>query len=66
MRTAVYYASIVLSSVALFWPLFYGRFPELRELPGDPSVQAVGGLLLFGALAYMTYKDGNEKEVTAS
>ncbi len=66
MRAAVYYTSVVLSSVALFWPLFYGRFPELRTLPGDPSLQAFLGLLLFGALAYITYNDENESGVTPS
>ncbi|WP_297068221.1 hypothetical protein [Thermococcus sp.] len=57
MRNIVYYISLVLAAVALFWPLLYARFSQLGKVPGDPSLQALLGLLLFGALAYATHNE---------
>ncbi|NJE02268.1 hypothetical protein [Thermococcus sp. JdF3] len=74
MKRLVYYASTLLAAVALFWPVIYGSVPALRVLPGNPVVQGIVGLVLFGGLAYMTFDEtaeetggiGEKGELTAS
>ena len=70
MRRQIYVASVVLTAVALFWPVIYGNVRALHALPGSPILQAVVGVLVFGALAYFTYEEeggvAKEEKVTAS
>jgi|GEM_PF-3026369 len=61
MRRLVYYASTLLAAVALFWPVIHGNVPVLRALPGDPVVQGLVGLVLFGGLAYLTFDETSEE-----
>jgi hypothetical protein len=65
MRRAIYMASIVLTAVSLFWPILYGNLPALQKLPGNPVIQAVAGVLLFGAIAYITFEEDGEEEKRA-
>lgn len=69
MRTG-YWVSVVLTALFLFWPILYGNIAILQRIPGDPALQAIAGVLVFGALAYFTYGEENggakEEEVTAS
>ncbi|ACJ16828.1 hypothetical membrane protein [Thermococcus onnurineus NA1] len=69
MVRLVYYLSTLLTAVALFWPVIYGNVPALRVLPGNPLVQAIAGLVIFGGLAYLTFEEespkNNEEGLTA-
>ena len=73
MKRLVYYASTLLAAVALFWPVIYGSVPALRVLPGNPVIQGVVGLVIFGGLAYVTFDEavketgeiGEKEELTA-
>ncbi|WP_010478619.1 hypothetical protein [Thermococcus zilligii] len=62
----VYVASVVLTALSLFWPVLYGNIAILRRIPGNPTLQAVAGVLVFGSLAYFTYEEDEGKEFTAS
>ncbi|ASJ03775.1 hypothetical protein A3L09_08265 [Thermococcus profundus] len=64
----IYQISVVLTAISLFWPIIYGNVSALRRLPGNPVLQAVAGVLLFGAIAYITFEEGEEMEegITAS
>jgi len=69
MGRTIYLTSVVLTAVFLFWPILYGNIRVLQKLPGNPAVQAILGVLVFGALAYLTYEGDSgkgEKEITAS
>ncbi|ASJ05888.1 hypothetical protein [Thermococcus pacificus] len=73
MRKQIYIASVVLTAIALFWPILYGNITILMRIPGDPVLQAVAGVLVFGTLAYFTYGEDEgaegeeaEEEFTAS
>jgi len=47
--------------------VLYGSLEALRRIPGNPTLQAVIGTLVFGLLAYATYdENGEREEVTAS
>ncbi|NJE29734.1 hypothetical protein E3E38_01515 [Thermococcus sp. 18S1] len=61
MKRLVYYASTLLAAVALFWPVIYGNVPALRVLPGNPVIQGVVGLVIFGGLAYVTFDEAVEE-----
>ncbi|CAD5244876.1 hypothetical protein [Thermococcus camini] len=61
MKRLVYYVSTLLAAVALFWPVIYGNVPALRVLPGNPVVQGIVGLVLFGGLAYVTFDETVEE-----
>ena len=68
MKRVIYLTSVILTAVFLFWPVLYGNIGILQKLPGNPVIQAAVGVLLFGALAYLTYEEGNGREgdITAS
>ncbi|WP_297476985.1 hypothetical protein [Thermococcus sp.] len=69
MKKTIYLTSVVLTAIFLFWPVLYGNIGALQKLPGNPVLQATVGVLLFGALAYLTYEGGEEakeEEFTAS
>ncbi|ASJ07862.1 hypothetical protein A3L11_00940 [Thermococcus siculi] len=71
MRKLIYGISIFLTAIALFWPIIYGNVSALHELPGNPVLQAIVGVLLFGGIAYFAYEEeggeANEREeLTAS
>ncbi|AEK73739.1 membrane protein [Thermococcus sp. 4557] len=61
MKRLIYYASALLAAVALFWPVIYGNVPALRVLPGNPVIQGIVGLVLFGGLAYVTFDETSEE-----
>ena len=63
----VYRISVILTAVFIFWPVLYGSIEALRGIPGNPTLQAVIGTIVFGLLAYVTYDEDLEKEeLTAS
>ena len=65
----VYSLSVALTAVFLFWPVLYGSIEFLRRIPGNPALQAMIGVMLFGLIAYATYDEKVEKgkhEATAS
>ncbi|NJE05223.1 hypothetical protein E3E36_03495 [Thermococcus sp. M36] len=62
MKKLVYHASIVLTAVSLFWPVIYSNVPALQRIPGNPVLQAIVGLLLFGGTAYLSYDGKSEEE----
>ncbi len=69
MGKAVYRASVFLTATGLFWPVLYGNIKALRNIPGNPTLQALVMVLVFGALAYLTYEgeeEAKEEELTAS
>ncbi len=70
MGRIIYWASVLLTAIGLFWPVLYGNIKALRNIPGNPSIQALIMVLVFGALAYFTYREGDREtnggEVTAS
>lgn len=59
MRRQIYVISVVMTAIALFWPVLYGNIRALHRLPGNPLLQGVIGVLLFGTLAYLTYGEEN-------
>ncbi|ASJ13084.1 hypothetical protein [Thermococcus thioreducens] len=61
MKKLVYQISVVLTAVSLFWPITYSNVSVLQRIPGNPVLQAIVGLLLFGSVAYISY-DGNGGE----
>ena len=68
MGRALYRASVILTATGLFWPVLYGNIPALRDIPGNLTLQALLMVLIFGALAYLTYEEegAGEEEFTAS
>ncbi|MDV3104745.1 hypothetical protein [Thermococcus waiotapuensis] len=62
----VYVASVVMTALSLFWPVLYGNIAILRRIPGNPALQAVAGMLVFGSMAYFTYEEEMREEFTAS
>ncbi len=69
MEKAIYQVSVLLTAIGLFWPVLYGNIPALQNIPGNPTIQALLMVLVFGALAYLTYEgeeESKEEEVTAS
>ncbi|WP_237266232.1 hypothetical protein [Thermococcus cleftensis] len=69
MARLIYRISVVLTALALFWPVVYGNVPVLRILPGNPLIHAVAGLVVFGGLAYLTFGEeetGEKSGFTAS
>ena len=69
MGKAVYRTSVFLTALGLFWPVLYGNIKALRNIPGNPTLQALLMVLVFGALAYLTYEENEEKagkNITAS
>ncbi|AJC72144.1 MAG: hypothetical protein J7K48_02255 [Thermococcus sp.] len=63
----LYKIFVILTAIFIFWPVLYGSVEALRRIPGDPTLQAVMGTLIFGLLAYATYEEDTEKEeLTAS
>jgi len=69
MKKVVYTISVVLTAVFLFWPIMYTMISRWITLPGNPLVQAVVGVLLFGTIAYATFDEGEteeREELTAS
>lgn len=66
MKKAVYTTSVILTAVFLFWPVIYTALSRWAHIPGNPLLQAVIGVLLFGTLAYMTFEEERGEEATAS
>ncbi|ASI98938.1 hypothetical protein [Thermococcus celer] len=66
MKKMVYRISIPLAALFLFWPVLYGNLTVLRRIPGDPALQAIAGVLVFGGLAYLSYDEGEDEGITAS
>lgn len=62
----VYKVSVVLTAVSIFWPVLYGSIKTLRRIPGNPTLQALIGTIFFGLLAYTTYEEDRERDITAS
>jgi len=63
----LYKIFVILTAIFIFWPVLYGSVEALRRIPGNPTLQAVIGTIVFGLLAYATYEENSEKEdVTAS
>ncbi len=62
MKKLVYHVSIILTAVSLFWPVIYSNIPALERVPGNPVLQAIVGLLLFGGTAYLSYDGKNEEK----
>ena len=58
----LYKIFVILTAIFIFWPVLYGSVEALRRIPGDPTLQAVMGTLIFGLLAYATYEEDTEKE----
>ncbi|ASJ00771.1 hypothetical protein [Thermococcus gorgonarius] len=61
MGRVLYWTSVSIAAMGLFWPVLYGNVPALRKIPGDPLVQALIMIVLFGVLAYSTYGEEIEK-----
>jgi len=61
MRKALYWASVILAALALFYPIMYVSISLLRKIPGNPLEYSVFGVLIFGAIAYFLYPEEEEK-----
>jgi len=57
MGAMAYRVSVLLTALSLFWPVLYGNIKILKELPGNPALQAVVGVIVFGVIAYKTYEE---------
>jgi len=68
MKKLVYTISVILTAIFLFWPVLYTALSRWVTLPGNPLIQAVIGVLLFGTLAYLSFEEEAEGdgEATAS
>jgi len=66
VKKAVYTISVIMTAVFLFWPVIYTAVSRWIHIPGNPLLQAVIGVLIFGALAYMNFEEEGGEEATAS
>jgi len=62
MKKIIYTISIVLTAIFLFWPIMYTVISRWITLPGNPLIQAVVGVLLFGTIAYVTFEERETEE----
>ncbi|WP_457752285.1 hypothetical protein [Thermococcus sp.] len=62
MKKILYTISTVLTAIFLFWPIMYTVISRRITLPGNPLIQAVVGVLLFGTIAYVTFEERETEE----
>jgi len=62
MKKIIYTISIVLTAIFLFWPIMYTVISRWITLPGNPLIQAVVGVLLFGTISYVTFEERETEE----
>jgi hypothetical protein len=63
MGKILYEFSVLMTALAMFWPLIYNNISSIIKLLGNPLFQSVVGIMAFGALAYLTF---SEETSTAS
>ncbi len=66
MKKAIYTVSVILTAIFLFWPMMYTALSRWVSIPGNPILQAVIGVLLFGTLAYINFEENAGEGTTAS
>ncbi|MCD6373852.1 MAG: hypothetical protein J7L37_10010 [Thermococcus sp.] len=66
MKKHIYTLSIILTAIFLFWPVMYTEISKWVTLPGNPLIQSVVGVLVFGTVAYMSFEEETEENQTTA